>query len=587
MLLNSLSALKNKDIFSAKQASGLLLSSLMILTVLFLEFSNSFDERFQIRGNKGSPENIIIIELTPSDIRGISPFDIQDLLLLNTSSEINDSYYWNAQLWHEILRKILSLDPSSVYITLDLRTQTLLNGNSLLNLPMEKVRWTFTDPSFALNNPLGVSKRSFTDGIDLVRDSDGVYRRSFNGSYLNFLGDQTRYNHLTLRQLMEIRWPPHFFENKIIIVGGVTNFDYEFVTPMGPFSRSSLLAMLIENKILNQKIFQFSKKFLIILISLIFLVHYIFQFLIGNKKIIWPIIVIVFIFIFLNYGLFSFFSIWFPFFSTLLALISGWAISFSYWNKKLETETFELIQKQKSQAEVDQFKSLFISLMSHDLKNPLTKIQSVVERSLITMNEDNTTLPIIKDLKSIRTYSLELEGYIRTILNLANLEAKEVKLRLQSENIEAVLARAIEKVQELANEKMILFNQTIDPCFPIELDAYLIEEALINLLQNAVKYSNHNSEISVKVSQQNDYLQIEIQDFGIGISPDDLKRLGEKYYRAPNASMTHQGSGLGLYLVKYFIGLHSGEVRIASKQNAGTTVTLLIPYGGSDLKPLN
>jgi signal transduction histidine kinase len=113
--------------------------------------------------------------------------------------------------------------------------------------------------------------------------------------------------------------------------------------------------------------------------------------------------------------------------------------------------------------------------------------------------------------------------------------------------------------------------------FPIDGDSQLIREIILNLIQNAIQYSYPKSAVKVTVVEEGDYVKIKISDKGIGISSNDIPFLFDKFYRGKNSSISQQGSGLGLYLVKYFIELHEGRIHVESVLNQGTHFTVWLP----------
>ena len=112
----------------------------------------------------------------------------------------------------------------------------------------------------------------------------------------------------------------------------------------------------------------------------------------------------------------------------------------------------------------------------------------------------------------------------------------------------------------------------LSPLYPIQVDTVLMNRVISNLIENAIKYAGKGKTVWVKTWDEPDWVFIEIKDNGLGIGPDDLAHIFDKFYRVKNDS-THsiKGSGLGLYLVKYFIELHNGVISATSQLGEGTS----------------
>ena len=136
----------------------------------------------------------------------------------------------------------------------------------------------------------------------------------------------------------------------------------------------------------------------------------------------------------------------------------------------------------------------------------------------------------------------------------------------------------MDELEPLIKQKNITIELNNEPLFPIEGDETLLKEVLLNLIQNAIQYSYQNSVIKISLSETIDnFIQVRIQDHGIGIDSNELPFIFEKFYRTKNAEYTSQGSGLGLYLVKYFLELHHGKIEIQSSPNQGTLAIISLP----------
>ena len=144
-------------------------------------------------------------------------------------------------------------------------------------------------------------------------------------------------------------------------------------------------------------------------------------------------------------------------------------------------------------------------------------------------------------------------------------------------DINFLIEEIANELQPLANEKQIALILDLAPLFPIDGDLQLVKEVFLNLIQNAIQYGKPKSQVFIEAVEQDNFIKVKISDQGVGISKDEIPFLFDKFYRGKNSSISQQGSGLGLYLVKYFIELHEGRIHIESVLDKGTTVTVWLP----------
>jgi two-component system phosphate regulon sensor histidine kinase PhoR len=534
----------------ASVSSGSILRVLIVwlicLVSLRIDNLNDFDFRFQMRGDRSPAKDIVIIELTPSDLRHFNSTEVQDLMLLNSSSSINDHYYWNPQLWNALLTELLKLQPKTIIITLDLIKQALTDGLNVSLLGNPKVTWVYSSDM----DPLGMEKKRLLDVLDIQFEKDGVVRRVLSPTrgeparYINFQGSENRFFKVTYNQLINNEWPIDFFKNKIIVLGGFTNSDYEYITPMGSYGRSSLVAQLIENKYYSQWIkswgFWMQSFVILLVISLI----YFSTLSLPRNLSITVTIVSLFAMVILNIYFFDIHQFWFPMASTALCIFLGWLIGYTVLTSNIEKKNFQLEQASETRAQLELMKSNFISLISHDLKNPLAKIQSVVARNLASSADG----PIVNDLNAIQKYSEELDHYIRSILNIARVESQNIKLNIVPSDLNQLIDASIISLRPLAHDKNIKIDTDLAPLFLTEMDPILIKEALINIIENAIKYSPSGTVIAIKTFETGQHIVTEITDQGYGISEAELQKVGQKFFRSTSVPDSIKGSGLGTFL---------------------------------------
>lgn len=235
-----------------------------------------------------------------------------------------------------------------------------------------------------------------------------------------------------------------------------------------------------------------------------------------------------------------------------------------------EYQTRYAIQEEtKLLKQVDNLKQNFISLMSHDLKTPVAKIAGIADLLKIRFNNtpDQTEL-----IDNIVNSTKELNNFINSILDLTKIESQNLTLRMESRDINKIIEGILEKLQFEAGNKQMNIEADLSPLYPIQVDTVLMNRVISNLIENAIKYAGKEKSIWIKTWDDPDWVYIEIKDNGLGIGPDDLAHIFDKFYRVKNDS-THaiKGSGLGLYLVKYFIELHNGVISATSQLGEGTS----------------
>ena len=235
-----------------------------------------------------------------------------------------------------------------------------------------------------------------------------------------------------------------------------------------------------------------------------------------------------------------------------------------------EYQTRYAIQEEtKLLKQVDNLKQNFISLMSHDLKTPVAKIAGIADILKIKFkNTDEQTELIDNVMNSTK----ELNNFINSILDLTKIESQNLTLRKESKDVNKIIEGIIEKLEFEANAKEMEIESELSPLYPIQIDTVLMNRVISNLIENALKYAGKGKTVSIKTWDDADWVYVEISDNGVGVGPEDIAHIFDKFYRVKNDS-THsiKGSGLGLYLVKYFIELHNGVITATSQLGVGTS----------------
>lgn len=238
--------------------------------------------------------------------------------------------------------------------------------------------------------------------------------------------------------------------------------------------------------------------------------------------------------------------------------------------------SWEYYQKHKILSEVEQLKTNFIGMMSHDLKTPLARIQGMTD--VISMDSNPLSSPQREAIDMIKQSSDDLIKFISTILSYAKIESQGIELHCQSKDINELILEVVKKHDFLAKLKHIKIKTELDPLFSIKIDPELIKQVFSNLIENAIKYSPENSKVLISSEENEGKIIVQIADQGVGIPADELSHIFLKFFRSRNAkSSPIKGSGLGLYLAKYFVELHGGQIFVESSSGQGSTFTVELP----------
>jgi signal transduction histidine kinase len=239
-------------------------------------------------------------------------------------------------------------------------------------------------------------------------------------------------------------------------------------------------------------------------------------------------------------------------------------------------KSWELSQKNKLLTQVEELKNNFLSMMSHDLKTPLARIQGMAD---IALAKPQTLSSEQKDaIMTIKRSSEELTEFITNILDLSRVESQQIKLNLQPKDVNKILEEVISKYKYLADLKNIQIVTEFEPLFSVKVDTELMRQVFSNLLENAIKYSSENTKVLITTEEMNGMVVVQVADQGIGITENEIKNIFTKFYRAKNVKNSQiKGSGLGLYLAKYFVELHKGRINVESIPQQGSTFTVEIP----------
>ncbi len=227
---------------------------------------------------------------------------------------------------------------------------------------------------------------------------------------------------------------------------------------------------------------------------------------------------------------------------------------------------------------LDTMKKDFVANVSHELKTPITSIKGFLETLLSGAIDDKDNA--LKFLNIISKNTERLNNIIDDLLLLSKVEQiKDTRyLEFEDRKVSDIINTAIENLHHKADKKRISVNLSCDDKVTFPLNSNLLEQAMINLIDNAIKYSAEKTEINVTAFIKENVLNITVSDSGIGIPKEDIPRLFERFYRVDKARTREEGgTGLGLSIVKHICFVHNGTVEVESEINKGSTFLIKIP----------
>lgn len=574
-----------------------------VFSLFFLKFdeNGNYDIRFKLRGDQKVSQQIVLINVSTTDFSKMYDVNTRPLIKAAEINNLTDSFYWDKELWKRLLSKILRGEPKKVGVS-------FYFGNNIGQVKFsDEENSVFRDPrviwaansrdleSFSL--PIAASgDQSNVGNTEILKDDDGIVRRiqvkgdsipnfaerladrakpdeNVQLAVINFKGKDV-FKEIPLDGVLSDKFPLSYLKDKIVIIGAEKSPNSQVQTPIGLVPRHKFWATVTENLTSDSFIYKLSSViyagFLLGLTILAILT-------ITN----YPQSIALFFLVWLgtltsafSAWIFDSFYVWIPIVSPLSLLIFVWVLFIGYQALKIEQAHTRLQQQQNYLAELEQLKNNFVSLISHDLKTPIAKIQGVLDRLLIQSQK----YPDLQgDLLSLKDYSEELNRYIQSILKVLRVESRDFKIVKETADINGIIENVTARLSPLARSKNISINCELDPMFLIEIDVTLMTEVFLNIIENAIKYTPPGGKVTIKSFETDRDVCVEISDSGEGITIEDQEIIWKKFTRGKTQDYKTKGSGLGLYLVKYFIELHGGDITLKSEVNKGTTFTVKLP----------
>ncbi|RYG74968.1 HAMP domain-containing sensor histidine kinase [Lentibacillus lipolyticus] len=218
----------------------------------------------------------------------------------------------------------------------------------------------------------------------------------------------------------------------------------------------------------------------------------------------------------------------------------------------------------------------FVANVSHELKTPITSITGFAETLLNGALNDKETLNSF--LTIIYDESNRLQGLIEDLLTLSKLEKDDFRLTRTTVQMDRVIGDILPVIQPRADKKEITLTTDIGENITLKADGERIKQVIVNLLTNAISYTPEKGNIMLRVTDEGETVHITVSDNGIGIHPEYVPRIFERFYRVDKArSRNTGGTGLGLAIVKHIVEVHHGNISVESEPDKGSSFHVLLP----------
>jgi signal transduction histidine kinase len=255
------------------------------------------------------------------------------------------------------------------------------------------------------------------------------------------------------------------------------------------------------------------------------------------------------------------------FYGAVLALVLGVAI----------LGVFLLWRDMRREARLAALRTQFVASVSHELKTPLTSIRMFAET--LRMRDELETRTQHECLDTIIAESERLTRLLNNVLDFSRIEQERKTYDFTSVDLRDVIRAAVRTVQYPLAEGGFALQVALDPAIPaVHADPDAMQQAILNLLTNAMKYSGSGRRIALSLSREGDEAVISVTDDGAGVADNDLPRLFDRFYRARTAANQHiPGAGLGLTIVQHIVQAHGGGVAVESAPGSGSTFRIRLP----------
>jgi two-component system phosphate regulon sensor histidine kinase PhoR len=222
----------------------------------------------------------------------------------------------------------------------------------------------------------------------------------------------------------------------------------------------------------------------------------------------------------------------------------------------------------------------FVANVSHELRTPLAAIQAIIETLEDGALEDQPTARLF--LSRMHLEVDKLTDLVRELLELSRIESGQARLHPESIDLDELLRSVTERLEPLAQRAELTLNRTVVPDLPPALaDAERVNQVVASLVHNAVKFTPSGGSINLRAERRANELVVSVADTGMGVPPDDLERIFERFYKT-DRSRSGGGTGLGLAIAKHLVQAHGGQIWAESDGSSGTTIRFSLPLAPAD-----
>ena len=236
-----------------------------------------------------------------------------------------------------------------------------------------------------------------------------------------------------------------------------------------------------------------------------------------------------------------------------------------------------------NEKEMEKRKDDFVNMASHELKTPITSIRLYTD-SLFTRIKGKVDSNVEKTLKSIKYQTDKLHELVSDLLDISRIQSGKLNFNKENTDLVSLVEETIVELQKTTKTHKIIVNNKNDKLI-IFADKFRIYQVLTNLITNAIKYSPDADKININIKKSGNKAEVAIQDYGIGISKNQFKKIFERLYQvSDHKEKTFPGLGMGLYISKEIIGRHKGNIWVKSTKGKGSTFYFTLPLAKRPLK---
>lgn len=554
-----------------------------------------YDRFFRIRGHSRRPTQIVLVRVADHKlVPTISPHAVKSTKLPYA--------VWYSAFYETLLQKLKQAHPKLIVMASYYETKegpskanhtgilfsSLLNEENKLIPPPQDLtdrdnygfNNLFPDPDNVLRTTRLVYSSGFSIPLRAYLELNiGPIRANLmDPIWIDYRGPAGSYAAFDAWDLFEGQFDPSFFEDKILLIGREDSRSPDLETPFGRMSRLEIHANALDTFIHHRQI-QIAPRWVSLVVACFAVVGAIAVIYFFPLTTAWIVLLLASVAIgVVALILFANTKTWVGISNPLFCIFGTHLLMLGYKLGKQEEKEWRFRQETAYLREMDQFKNNFISLFSHDLKTPIAKIQAITDR-LVTENP-MLSKGVIEDLRNVQKINGELARFIGDILKVTKMESMPLERSTEVMDVNRLVESASQRLSFLADEKKIRLVKDLEPLFAMEGDPQLIQEVITNLIENAIKYSVPDSDVVIRTSEEEGGVRVSVRDQGEGIPPEEVPRVTGKFYRGRTMQDKVKGSGLGLYLSKYFVELHNGKLEIKSELGKGTEVSFWIPMAG-------